>query len=376
MVSFEHRNRRNERATEQGDFSPVTSNITRRNVLKSATASAAFVASAPYFFTRAHAAEDPKVVRFYMQDGSLGDLYMEHWYKPFVEMHDLKPEYIQLQGGNAPMEKLQAQIAAGRPEADVVPLHPNQLVFARRNDMLMPVPRDAVPEYANLYPEYITDWGPGMVLWCYGLAYNTEKVDPAPTSWKALWDPAYAGRVALNEALKDQALEMVNMTYKGSPYPVDEATFEHLSALRPNLVTLWSSGADAEQLFRNDEIVMTPFWNGRVTQLKSEGLPIAFAVPDEGIIVRNSTYAVPKNARNPDMAIAWFDFVLGVEPQKRLVEYGYGTPNKLVEYTPEEEAAVIVTDPEVVANAIPEDFEKIVDESARWNDLWTAWKAS
>ncbi len=353
-----------------------SSNLSRRRILQGAGASAAFVAASPYFFTRAQAQGDPRVVRFYTQDGTLGDLYMEHWYKPFVEMHDLRAEYIPLQGGNAPMEKLQAQIAVGRPEVDVVPLHGNQLVFALRNDMLMPVPRDAIPEYANLHPQYITDWGPGMVLWCYGLAYNTEKVVPAPTSWKALWDPQYAGRVALNEALNDQALQMVNITFKGSPYPVDEETFRHLTALRPNLVTLWSSGADAEQLFRNDEIVMTPFWNGRVTQLKSEGLPIEFAVPDEGFFVRHSTYAIPRGARNPDMAMAWLDFVIGVEPQKRLVEFGYGTPNKLVEYTPEEAAAVIVTDEAVVAKAVQEDFERILDESARWSQMWTAWKAS
>ena len=354
----------------------MTSRPTRRRVLKGAAAAAGFTAAAPYFFTRAHAQSDPKVVRFYTQDGSLGDLYMEHWYKPFVEMHDLKAEYVPLQGGSAPMEKLQAQIAAGRPEADVLPLHGNEKVFALRNDMLMPVPRDAIPEYANLHEQYISDWGPGMVLWCYGLAYNTEAVDPPPASWQVLWDPAYAGRVAINEALKDQALQMVNLAFKGAPYPVDEETFSHLSDLRPNLVSLWSSGADAEQLFRNGEIVMTPFWNGRVTTLKREGLPIEFAVPDEGFFVRHSTYAVPKNARNPEMAMAWLDFVIGVEPQKRLVEYGYGTPNKLVEYTPEEAEAVIVTDEAVVAKAVQEDFERILDESARWNDMWIAWKAS
>lgn len=354
----------------------MTKHPTRRGVLKGAAGATVAATATPYFFTRAQAASDPKTIRFYMQDGTLGDLYREHWYKPFVELHDLKAEYVQLQGSSAPLEKLQAQIGAGRPEADVLPLHPNEFVFARRNDMLMPVPREAIPEYANLHPQYVTDWGPGMVLWCYGLAYNIEAVTPGPTSWRALWDDAYAGRVALNEALKDQALQMVNITFKGSPYPVDEETFRHLNDLRPNLVTLWSSGADAEQLFRNNEIVMSPFWNGRVTRLRSEGLPIAFAVPDEGFIVRNSIYAVPKNARNPEMAMAWLNFVIGVEPQKRLVEFGYGTPNKLVTYTPEEAAAVIVTDPNLVAKTIEEDHERIVDEAARWNDMWTAWKLS
>lgn len=354
----------------------MTPKMSRRSILKGAAASATFVSAAPYFFTRAHAAEDPKVIRFYVQDGSLGEFYTNHWYKPFVEKNDLRAEYIPLQGNNAPMEKLQAQINVGRPETDVIPLHPNQLVFALRNDMLMPVPRDAIPNYENIYSQYITDWGPGMFLWCYGLAYNTEKVDPAPTSWKALWDPEYAGRIAINEALKEQMLQMVNMTFKGTPYPVDEETFKHLTDLRPSLVTLWSSGGQAEQLFRNEEIVMSPFWNGRVTRLQAEGLPIAFAVPEEGFIVRNSTYSIPKHARNPEMAMAWLDFVLGVEPQKRLVEYGYGTPNKLVTYTQEERDAVIVTDPNVVAKAITEDFDRIVDESPRWDDMWIAWKSS
>ena len=57
---------------------------------------------------------------------------------------------------------------------------------------------------------FFTDYGPNLVLWCYGLAYNTEKVKPAPTSWKILWDKQYAGKVALNEGLKDQTLQMVN----------------------------------------------------------------------------------------------------------------------------------------------------------------------
>ena len=51
----------------------MTSRPTRRRVLKGAAAAAGFTAAAPYFFTRAHAQSDPKVVRFYTQDGSLGD---------------------------------------------------------------------------------------------------------------------------------------------------------------------------------------------------------------------------------------------------------------------------------------------------------------
>ena len=352
------------------------STISRREIIKGAGAATATVLATPYFFVKAHAASDPKHMRMYNFDGNLGDFYTKHWYGPFMEKFDVKMDFIRLKGSRAPLEKVQAQINAGQPETDVLPLHPDQVIFAKRNDLMRNVTRSEIPESKNFYDQFFTEYGPNLVLWCYGLAYNTEKVKPAPTSWKILWDKQYAGKVALNEGLKDQTLQMVNLAFKGSPYPVDAETFKHLSDIRPGLVSLWGSGADAEQLFRNDEIVMTPFWNGRVTKLKKEGLPLEFATPDEGFFVRSSVYGIPKNARNPEMALEWLNWVMGKGPQKKMVEFGYGTPNKLVEHTPEEAKAVIVADPEVVKKAVKEDFTRILDNSASWTDMWTKWKST
>ena len=350
--------------------------INRREIIKGAGATAATFLATPYFFVKANAASDPKHMRMYNFDGNLGDFYTKHWYGPFMEKFDVKMDFIRLKGSRAPLEKVQAQINSGQPETDVLPLHPDQVIFAKRNDLMRNVTRSEIPESKNFYDQFFTEYGPNLVLWCYGLAYNTEKVKPAPTSWKILWDKQYAGKVALNEGLKDQTLQMVNLAFKGSPYPVDAETFKHLSDIRPGLVSLWGSGADAEQLFRNDEIVMTPFWNGRVTKLKKEGLPLEFATPDEGFFVRSSVYGIPKNARNPEMALEWLNWVMGKGPQKKMVEFGYGTPNKLVEHTPEEAKAVIVADPEVVKKAVKEDFTRILDNSASWTDMWTKWKST
>lgn len=349
--------------------------FTRRSVLGTAAA-AASLTSFPYFFVKAHAAGDPKRLAIYNFDGNLGDLYLAEWIQPFQEKFDVQFDIIQMKGSRAPLEKVQAQIAAGAPETDCVPMHPDQFIFAKRNDMIMEIPASEMSEYQNLYDHFVTPYGPCLVLWCYILAYNTEKVKPAPTSWKVLWDDQYAGKVALNEGLKDQVLEMTNLAWKGQPYPVDDVTFGHLSRIRPNLVSLWSSGADAEQLFRNEEIVMTPFWNGRVNKLKSEGLPLESAVPDEGFFVRHSVYGVTKNARNPELAKQWINWICGKTPQSKIVEFGYGTPNKQIEYTPEQAKAVIVADPEVVKKAVPEDFERVLDKSGEWSDMWTKWKSS
>ena len=59
-----------------------------------------------------------------------------------------------------------------------------------------------------------------------------------------------------------------------------------------------------------------------------------------------------------------------------MVEFGYGTPNKHVQYTDAQAKAGIVADPEVVKKAVPEDFEMILNKSAEWTDMWNKWKSA
>ena len=63
--------------------------LNRRTVLKTALGAGAAM-STPYFFVKAHAASDPKVMNMYNFDGSLGEFYTKHWYKPFQEKFDVK----------------------------------------------------------------------------------------------------------------------------------------------------------------------------------------------------------------------------------------------------------------------------------------------
>ena len=92
--------------------------------------------------------------------------------------------------------------------------------------------------------------------------------------------------------------------------------------------------------------------------------------------MRSSVYGIPRGASNPEMAHEWLNWVIGAGPQKKMVEYGYGTFNKLVEHTPEEAANVIVSDPEVMKYAVSEDFNQILDNGKEWTDMWNKWKST
>ncbi|HYB55672.1 MAG TPA: ABC transporter substrate-binding protein [Alphaproteobacteria bacterium] len=328
------------------------------------------------FIKRAGAAEDKRLV-VYNFDGVLGQAVKDLWIAPFAKKNGVTIDTITMTGSSPPMAKIKAEIDAGRPDADVIPMQLTDHVFATRNNMLQTIDRGGMPEYANLYPQFITDNGPGLIIWCYGLAYNTEKIKTPPTSWRDLWNPAYKSKVALNEALFEQALQMVNLTFTGKPTPVDDATFKHLGDLKPNLLTLWTTGAQAEQLLRTGEVWMTPLWNGRVFTLKDQGVPLDFVVPKEGFFVRYDPYCIPKGARNPGLAKEWVNFICNEAPQRELAEkLYYASPNKLVRYPPELAKRVVVSSPEVLKKAVTEDFAAIVDHLAEWRQRWDAWKQS
>src|ERR1700690_2111150 len=101
----------------------------RRRRLGTAGA-AAVPPAAPYFSLRSAAAQDPKGIVVYNFDGVVGQFYADNWIKPFQEKFDVKVDTILIAGSEAPLDKLIAQVKAGRPESDVIYLQPPALVIA------------------------------------------------------------------------------------------------------------------------------------------------------------------------------------------------------------------------------------------------------
>ena len=332
--------------------------------------------AAPYFFTKSAAAQDPKRIVVYNFDGVVGQFYTDNWIKPFQEKFDVRVDTILIAGSEAPLDKLIAQVKAGRPESDVIYLQPPALVIAERNDMFIPLD-GKLPEAAKYPADYMTKWGPKLTPYCYGLAYNTAKMKMPPTRWRDMWDPAYRKQVAVNDAVFEQTLQMVNLTFTGQLTPINAATFQHLTELRPNLASLWTTGAQAEQLFRTGEIIMSPLWNGRTFALADQGVPVDFLVPEEGMLVRWNSASVPRGSRNPDLAIQYINYIMSDGPQQLLVDkLFYASPNRNVTYTADTSRRVVLAGEKNLKLAKFEDFVAIADQKGDWAKQWEVWKSS
>jgi putative spermidine/putrescine transport system substrate-binding protein len=341
------------------------------------TQAAAAAVTMPYFFVKAHAQTDPKRLVIYTWDGALGRFYDEQWIGPFMKEFDVKVDTIPLVGSSVQLDRVRAQINAGRPESDFLPLHPHQAIFAQRNNMMLKVDWSAMPESKNYDPAFVTENGPRLVIWCYGLCYNTKLVAQPPTKWRDLWDPRFKGRAAINEALLEQTVQMVNLTWNGRTTPIGDDVFQKLTELRPNLLTLWNNAAQAEQLLRQGEIWITPFWNGRVYNLEAQGAPLEFVVPEEGMFVRTSLYAMPRNPTNPELMYKYLNFIMGAPRQVALAEqFFYGSGNRQVQVSSDLARKIVTGVPANMARARSEDFAGILDNLADWTRAWQRWKTA
>ncbi len=350
---------------------PTRTHVRRRSVLKGAGLMLAGAAVGAPWVARAQA----KTLTIYSFDGVLGKAFKERIIPPFEQANGVKVETITMPGSVPPMQKIKGMVDAGRPDADVIPMQLTDYTFARRNNLVITIGRNEIPEYANLHPKFITDHGPGLLLWSYGIGYNTKHIKDEPTSWRELWNPAYKGRVALNDPIFEHALQAVNLAFKGTPLPIDDETFAKLTELRPNLLTLYTTGAQAEQLMRREEIWIGGVWNSRAAAVQDEGLPIKFVAPKEGFFVRYNPFCIPRGAANPELAKQWINYVCSKEPQLALAETGYqGSPNRLVEYSEHIRSRLIVANPGILDRAVPEDFDTIVDHVAEWRRRWDSWK--
>src|SRR5205809_5075668 len=100
-------------------------------------------------------------------------------------------------------------------------------------------------------------WGPNTLL------YNTAKVKPAPTSWSALYDPKFKGRITVpNNPIQIADVALYLSKTKPSlgikdPYELTQKQFDAAIALvkqqRPLVKKYWALSSDELSLFKNGD---------------------------------------------------------------------------------------------------------------------------
>jgi putative spermidine/putrescine transport system substrate-binding protein len=221
-------------------------------------------------------------------------------------------------------------------------------LFSRYIDQGLIVPYDMakIPNKANLLPafqnvkEVMRDgkqYGVPIAWGSLGLIYDKDQVKPAPTSWEALWDEKYKGRIIV---LDDTNNNIVNTAIiLGYPDPFN-LTDEQLQAVKQKLIdqkkvllsyfagyeegnNIWESG---------NAVLMFSMGEFQAVDLKKRGYNVAYIIPKEGGVGWLDTWAMSKGVHDPELAHAWVNFFLDKSVGERLsAKYGYGNTTSVAE---------------------------------------------
>jgi spermidine/putrescine transport system substrate-binding protein len=173
-----------------------------------------------------------------------------------------------------------------------------------------------------------TDWGINSIC------YRTDMVEPKEMSWELLWDERYAGKLSMNTEMDASILIAALLTGVADPFNANEEEIARirakLEAQRPLLRFYWSDPTELEQAFAAGEVVAAFAWPAVYGNLKSQGVPVAYMNPKEGMWSWITGFVRTKEAPGQEQnAYDYVDAWLSPETGRFMIEqYGYGHTNR------------------------------------------------
>jgi putative spermidine/putrescine transport system substrate-binding protein/spermidine/putrescine transport system substrate-binding protein len=257
--------------------------------------------------------------------------------------------------------------------------------------LLMEIDSSKLTNYPDLYeqfqrPPYITfddklygvnfAWGPTILL------YNTEEIAEAPTSWNALLDEQYSGKIITwNYPLQIAQYALLLDPKPEDPFLLDDEQLAQVKDIlvrqRPLVRKYWDLGGEVAELFLNGEAVIGDGWSWITLQIRDSEGTVAEATPEEGVTGWSDSWCISNKAANPELALQWADYMIGPEGQMGVIEnLNYSITNsKVVETLPMElrEQLRMVDVPAEYAKI---HMWKFVPNYDKWVQIWQEATAS
>lgn len=261
---------------------------------------------------------------------------------------------------------------AGDPEIDVAYMDRSIVEQIRNEGLLEELDFSQLENYPDIAPQAFDpqDTFVNFMTAATVIAYNPNEISEPPDSWEDLFDPQYAGRMAIGDITGTSGLHFLMAVNKmrGGDFESQDAGFAAIKELMPNVVMLYTQADQLVQLFERGEIVIAPWYPDRIGSAADKGVPVAVAYPKEGAVGIQPTVSVPKGA-NKDLAMEYIDVLLSPEGQKCFAEKKYAGPvNRKVELS--DKVKAIVPFGETYENMWNPDNEAIAKLRPGWTERW------
>lgn len=240
-------------------------------------------------------------------------------------------EVTQITAGS--VDEMFAKAQSSQGQIDLVYFDLGNVDRYYKADMLQALDPAMIPNVKNISPGL--PWEPALTVdgQIYGLPYNwgtlplcwsKEAFPTAPTSWKVLWDQAYAGKVSIPDD-SYLGIPMVALAQGiNNPYDLDDAGFAEvksgLESLRPQVKTLTAGFNDQANMFASGDAVVGYCQNiAVVNQLNAEGDKFAYGFPTEGTPFWVDSSMMMKGANRQEV-YDFINYTLDIPFQTQFIE--------------------------------------------------------
>lgn len=255
-----------------------------------------------------------------------GELHIFNWgnYTPpeliekFQDTYDVRVTVTEYDSNDAAL----AKIKAGGHGFDIVVPTSSFLPIWIEEGLLLQTRPDQMENFANVLPEWVdVDWDPGRTYtapyqWgTTGILMHTGSYAGDINTSAIFLDPPEELRGRINVVPEMQDVMNLAIMYYGGEMCTDD--MDLLRQVRDGLLAAkphWT-GIDYPpfETFINEDILASTFWNGASMRIRAANPEFAYGYPREGFPIFMENVAVLADARNPDNAALFQNFVMDPE---------------------------------------------------------------
>lgn len=163
-----------------------------------------------------------------------------------------------------------------------------------------------------------------------GIVYNSKLVDKSEVeSWKVLWDEKYKRQIIMLDSSRDSL--GIALRYLG--YSLNSVDKDQLKEAEDLLIKqyplVYAYLVDqTKDIMKNGEAALAVMYSGDAVEAIFENEDLAYSVPKEGSNLWIDALVIPSNAKNPENAEKFINFILDPENAAQNAEYiGYSLPS-------------------------------------------------
>ncbi|HEY1370260.1 MAG TPA: ABC transporter substrate-binding protein [Gaiellaceae bacterium] len=264
------------------------------------------------------------------------------WVKPFEKQTGCK---VNAKYAGSSDEMVTLMRSGGGSQYDMVSASGDASLRLIYGKDVQPVNVNLIPDYKNFIPALKSpphntvdgqhygislQWGPNTLL------YNTKVVKKRPTSWSAIYNPAYKGKITVPDnpiQIADAALYLSKIQPGlgiKDPYELNEKQFDAAIALlkkqKPLIKKYWALASQEISMFKNGDAVIGASWPYQTNTLKAAKVPVADLIPSEGATGWADTWMLSSHAKHPNCAYMWMQYISTPKVQAQQAIYFGETP--------------------------------------------------